>query len=187
MAGIDGRRALLSVLGNPAGIAAGDAVVLDPGGRRTVLGTALLGRAVDGLGRPLDGGLPPAGPRYAIPAVAPALQDRRLGTSPLWTRVRAIDGLLTISFERVSGSQGPPGCGKSVLLERIAAGIDADAVVVARGGERASEARRRLAWTDAVLRWSARRPTVARPNGSRRESSPWRRPSGCGRVVSTWR
>ena len=126
--------------GSPEGVACGDAVLLDPEGPRAVLGYPLLGRAVDGLGRPLDGGPVPEGARLPLTAPVPALEERRLGSRPLWCGVRAIDGMLVPARGARVGIFGPPGAGKSVLLDRIATGVDADAVVFALIGERGAEA-----------------------------------------------
>jgi FliI/YscN family ATPase len=110
--------------------------------RTIVLGTAALGRAVDGAGRVLDEGVPLKGARVRVPVepVDPAL--RAPLCSPLWTGVRAIDALLTIARGARVGIFGAPGAGKSTLIETIVDGTDADAVVVALVGERGREAQR---------------------------------------------
>lgn len=148
MVRIEGRRVTAAVLGPSQGLAPGDRVALDPEGYRAVLGAPLLGRAVDGLGVPLDGREPPAGLRVPVRSAAPRLEGRRLGAAPLWTGVRAIDGLLVPARGARIGIFGPPGTGKSVLLGAIAAGVDADAVVVALVGERGGEALRLAAAVD---------------------------------------
>lgn len=122
------------------GIAAGDRVVRDDDAIGTMFGFGVLGRAIDGNGTPIDGGTPL--PRRLRPIVrsAPAPGQRRRIDTPLWTGVRAIDGLLTIGRGARAGIFGAPGTGKSSLLESIAAWTAADAVVVALIGERGREA-----------------------------------------------
>jgi type III secretion protein N (ATPase) len=68
---------------------------------------------------------------------------------PLWTGIRAIDGLLTLVRGMRIGIFGPPGSGKSRLLDAIARGIEADAVVVALVGERRNEAHARIEARDS--------------------------------------
>ena len=73
---------------------------------------------------------------------APLPLERRAFSRPLWTGVRAIDALLTLARGMRLGIFGPPGAGKSSLLQTIARDIRADAVVVALIGERGAEAER---------------------------------------------
>lgn len=111
------------------------------------VGTGLLGRAIAGDGTLLAGAPPGALRRRALDAPAPAPSERRPVTEPLWTGVRAIDGPLTIGRGARIGIFGPPGAGKSTLVESIVAGTSADATVVALVGERGREAER---WLRAV-------------------------------------
>jgi FliI/YscN family ATPase len=149
IAAVEAGRAILSPLGDARRVAPGDAAVLEEGAERTILGAPLLGRAIDGLGRPLDGGPPPLGARLPPPACSLAPADRRPLVRALWTGVRVVDALLTPARGMRIGIFGAPGTGKSTLLETLARGIDADAVVVALIGERGVEARRRLEMLDA--------------------------------------
>lgn len=118
-------------------------VALDDIHQRRVLGVSLLGRAIDGTGQALDGRAPPHGRRTA-PGRTPLTAERAPLRVPLWTGIRAIDGLLTLVRGMRIGIFGPPGSGKSRLLETIARSIDADAVVIALVGERGNEARERI-------------------------------------------
>jgi type III secretion protein N (ATPase) len=109
------------------------------------LGAAVLGRALDSSGAPLDCGPVPDGLCGALDAPAALPSLRRPVERPMWTGVRAIDALLTIGRGARVGIFGAPGCGKSTLLETIVAGVRADAVVVGLVGERGREAQR---WID---------------------------------------
>jgi FliI/YscN family ATPase len=111
------------------------------------VGTALLGRAIAGDGTLLAGAPPGALRRWPLDAPAPAPSERRPVAESFWTGVRAIDGPLVIGRGARVGIFGPPGAGKSSLLEAIVAGSRADATVVALVGERGREAER---WLRAV-------------------------------------
>ena len=80
-------------------------------------GEALIGRVIDGLGRPIDG----RGPirsvrRRALSAERTNPLDRNPIRTPLGTGVRAIDGLLTLGKGQRIGIMAGSGVGKSVLL-----------------------------------------------------------------------
>jgi type III secretion protein N (ATPase) len=111
---------------------------------RMVLGTALLGRALDSTGVVLDGGPAPAGRRRTCIAEVPAPGERVAVAEPFWTGIRALDGPLTFARGARIGIFGAPGAGKSTLLEDLVAGSCADATVVALIGERGREAERWL-------------------------------------------
>jgi FliI/YscN family ATPase len=123
-------RVLLTPHGDVQGVAAGDRVYSHRGA--VPLGLALLGRRVDCS---LDADLAPR--PYVRSPVAEIL----------WTGVRAVDGLLAFGRGARIGIFGPPGTGKSTLLESVAKGARADAVVVGLIGERGREAER---WTRDV-------------------------------------
>jgi len=142
---LDAHGATLAPLGSLDGIAAGDVVAGDPHAMSHVLGTPLLGRAVDANGAPLDDGPAPRGPRRSVVAPAETPAARRPLREVFWTGIRAIDGPLSFARGARIGIFGAPGCGKSTLLEHLVAGADADAVVVGLIGERGREAERWIA------------------------------------------
>ncbi len=145
-------RVRLAPTGATRGIAVGDRVVSDGGPGRVGLGSALLGRAVDGNGTPLDGKpAPPMDDRTRAEArTGPTPPgERRAVTIPFETRIPALDAFLTAGRGARIGIFGPPGAGKSSLLEAIVAGARADAIVLALVGERGREAQRWIAVTDA--------------------------------------
>jgi len=126
----------------------GDSVLLRPGvavrpeGRPGMLpvGRAYLGRAVDGLGNPIDGG-----PALRCTAEWPAggkrtgALDRASVREPFDTGIRSINALTTLGIGQRVGIMAGSGVGKSVLIDMIADGAEADVVVVGLIGERARE------------------------------------------------
>jgi flagellum-specific ATP synthase len=108
----------------------------------TPVGWELLGRVIDPLGRPVDGG-PPITPRRWKPthfAAPTALQRPRI-TRPLETGVRVLDGMLTLGRGQRVGLFAGSGVGKSTLLGEIAKTAKADLNVIALVGERGREVR----------------------------------------------
>jgi type III secretion protein N (ATPase) len=146
---LHGTRAVLVPFGALDGVAGGDRVESDPSVLALPLGMALLGRAVDAAGAPLDGGWPPRGLRRRANPTSHAVAERRPCDAVCWTGVRAIDGPLALGRGARIGVFGPPGAGKSSLLDAVARGAGADAVVVGLVGERGREAERRLARLDS--------------------------------------
>jgi len=139
-------RVVLAPLEDAQHVASGDVATIEEGAGGAVLGTPLLGRAVDGLGRPIDGFPAPQGVLRSTRRLArtPAARERCALTKPLWTGIRAIDALLTLARGMRVGIFGPPGCGKSQLLRLIASGVQADAVICTLVGERGTEAQQVL-------------------------------------------
>jgi F-type H+/Na+-transporting ATPase subunit alpha len=86
------------VLLDPTEGVAADSVVRGTGDVvRVPVGPGLLGRVVDPLGRPLDGGPPIAAERHVpIEQPAPAIVDRALVTEPVQTGVLVIDSLFPL-------------------------------------------------------------------------------------------
>ncbi|HZO92346.1 MAG TPA: flagellar protein export ATPase FliI [Candidatus Baltobacteraceae bacterium] len=135
-------KVLLMPLGELGGIAAGSDVVALGKPLQIGLSDALLGRVLDGLGRPIDGRGPIAGARRSDIAGGPpnALHRRRV-TDPLGVGVRAIDGLLTVGKGQRVGIFAGSGVGKSTVLGMIARNTAADVNVIALVGERGKEVR----------------------------------------------
>ncbi|MCA9310255.1 MAG: FliI/YscN family ATPase [Phycisphaerales bacterium] len=108
----------------------------------TPVGTGVVGRVMDALGRPIDG-RGPLGDVEMRPLIAPpppAMTRQRI-TQTLETGVRAIDGLLTIGHGQRMGLFAGPGVGKSTLLATFANRAKADLIVIALIGERGREVR----------------------------------------------
>ena len=108
--------------------------------RHVPVGMGLLGRVVDGNGRPLDG----LGPIVADASVSlNHTPPNPLNRSPIDTvldvGVRAINGLLTVGRGQRMGLFAGSGVGKSVLLGMMARYTQADVIVVGLIGERGRE------------------------------------------------
>jgi flagellum-specific ATP synthase len=126
----------------------GDAVLLRPGvpvraeGRPGMLpvGPEFLGRAVDGQGRPIDGG-PPIRASAERPAggIRTGALDRASVAQPFDTGIRALNALTTVGVGQRVGIMAGSGVGKSVLIDMIAQGAEADVIVLGLIGERARE------------------------------------------------
>ncbi|SPU50702.1 flagellar protein export ATPase FliI [Bordetella trematum] len=109
-------------------------------GRHLPVGNALLGRVVDGAGRPLDGLGPLVGAQLAPLAAQPINPLSRAPIdSVLDVGVRAINGLLTVGRGQRMGLFAGSGVGKSVLLGMMARYTRADVIVVGLIGERGRE------------------------------------------------
>lgn len=106
---------------------------------QVAVGPGMLGRVLNGLGRPI--GEPISGPleRVAVDAAPPSALARRPVSEPLATGVRAIDGLMSLGVGQRVGLFAGSGVGKSTLLGAVARGTSADVVVVALVGERGRE------------------------------------------------
>jgi len=140
--GFRDERILLMPLGEMEGIQPGSEVYPLSKSFRVPVGMDLLGRVLDGLGRPIDGG-PALVLSHSVPTNRPAPNpmQRRPITEPLVTGVRAIDGLLTIGKGQRMGIFAGSGVGKSTLLGTLARRARADVSVIALVGERGREVR----------------------------------------------
>lgn len=135
--------AMLMPLGTPEGIGPDDAVTPLGAPLEIAVGTALLGRVLDGLGRPIDGGPPleslPDLATFPVLRSPPNPMTRPRIHAPLVTGVRAIDGLLTLGEGQRVGLFAGSGVGKSTLLGQIARQSSADVFVACLIGERGRE------------------------------------------------
>ena len=104
------------------------------------VGPELLGRVIDGLGRPIDG----KGPIYTdceYPVNNEPVNplERSMISEPFATGVSAIDGLLTCGIGQRMGIFSGSGVGKSTLIGMIARYARSDVNVIALIGERGRE------------------------------------------------
>jgi FliI/YscN family ATPase len=124
------------------GLCAGDPIVARPEAARVPVGPSLLGRVLDGFGRPVDGGPPIAGEAaYHLYQSPPGPLEREPIEEYLVTGVRAIDGLLPCGKGQRVGIFGGSGVGKSTLLAAMARHSLAAVNVIALIGERNREVR----------------------------------------------
>jgi type III secretion protein N (ATPase) len=135
-------RAVLMPLGDLAGVGL-DGEVL-PTGRPLAIraGGGLLGRILDGLGRPIDGRPLPDGLEewpVSRPPPPPLSRGRIRAALPLG--VRSIDALATVGEGQRIGLFAGAGVGKSTLLGQIARGTAAELSVLCLVGERGREVR----------------------------------------------
>ncbi|MBI4578510.1 MAG: FliI/YscN family ATPase [Planctomycetes bacterium] len=151
-------RTVLMPLGDPLGIARGDEVAAEPAEARVGVCEALLGRMLDGLGRPIDGGRTLHYEQwYPLYRTAPPALTRTRIRHPIATGVRAIDGMATVGRGQRMGLFAGTGVGKRVLMGMIARNTDADVVVCGLIGERGREVRE---FIDKNLGDEGRRKTV---------------------------
>jgi len=135
----DGARALL--FGEPEGIGTGDRVTRRPEGHGIPLCRELVGRVIDALGSPLDGGPPLPLVPVSPDGTAPSPLRRARILEPLPVGVRAIDVLATTGKGQRIGIFGGSGVGKSTLLGMMTRGTTAGLTVLALIGERGREVR----------------------------------------------
>jgi flagellum-specific ATP synthase len=126
----------------------GDSVLLRPGARvrpegrpgMLPVGAAFLSRAVDGEGHPIDlGGPIHARTEWPSGGIRTGALDRSPVRESFDTGVRALNALTTFGVGQRIGIMAGSGVGKSVLLDMIAHGAEAEIVVVGLIGERARE------------------------------------------------
>jgi len=124
------------------GLHLGDPITARKEDARMETGPELLGRVIDGFGKPLDGKGPIGGKHpYALYAAAPGPLDREPIGEPLVTGIRAVDSLLTCGKGQRIGIFGGSGVGKSTLLGAMSHYSSADVSVIALIGERNREVR----------------------------------------------
>ena len=117
------------------GLQLGDRVIARRDDARLRVGPGLLGRVLDGFGRPMDDGPPlRAAASYPLYTAPPQPLDREHIVEPLVTGIRAIDGLLPCGKGQRVGIFGGSGVGKSTLLGAMSRHNDADVSVIAKCG-----------------------------------------------------
>lgn len=131
---------LLMPQGEVRGIRPQARVVLQNREAVVQVGEALLGRVLDGLGRPLDDN-GPLTTNHTYPLYASPLNpiSREKIREPLDVGVRAINGLLTLGRGQRVGIFAGSGVGKSTLLGMMARFTRSDVSVIALIGERGRE------------------------------------------------
>jgi F-type H+-transporting ATPase subunit beta len=108
-------------MGLTSGLSLGDAVHMTHRPIEVPVGPGVLGRALDVLGRPIDGlgPLPDDLPRASIHRQAPRLDLRDRVERPFLTGIKAIDLLAPLPRGGKAGMFGGAGVGKTVLLMEL--------------------------------------------------------------------
>ena len=137
--GFRDEQAVLVPLGELAGIAAASAVWRTGAPLSITCGDEMLGRVLDGIGQPVDGGPELTGETWAVDRAAPPALSRPPISAPQPTGVRAIDAMLSLGRGQRIGLFAAAGVGKSTLLGQIARNATADVIVHCQVGERGRE------------------------------------------------
>ena len=139
---LDDEKLVCMPFGRLDGLRAGAAAISEERPPSVPVGAGLLGRVIDGLGRPIDGRPLPTGcERVAVSGTPPHPLRRANVDRPLPLGVRAMDTLVPCGRGQRIGIFAGSGVGKSSLLSMIARGTEADVSVIALVGERGREVR----------------------------------------------
>jgi FliI/YscN family ATPase len=124
------------------GLQLGDPLAARSEESRVLVGPGLLGRVIDGFGKPMDDGPPiEARETYSLHGTSTNPLHREHITQMLVTGIRAIDALLPCGKGQRIGIFGGSGVGKSTLLGSMSRHNSADVTVIAMIGERNREVR----------------------------------------------
>jgi flagellum-specific ATP synthase len=130
----------LMAYGETTGVEIGDRVVASGRVLQVPVSDKLLGRVLNGMGAPIDGGGEIESPRmYPALADAPDPIKRRRIKDQIVTGVRSLDGLLAVGRGQRLGIFSGSGVGKSTVMGMIARNTGADVNVIALIGERGRE------------------------------------------------
>lgn len=132
VASLEPDRIACVLLDAPEATLAGDVVTRSGDVVRLPVGPALLGRIVDPLGRPLDGG-PPISSAMQLPAErsAPSIIDRATVRDPVHTGTLAIDALFPLGRGQRELIIGDRGTGKTALaVDALLAQADTELISV---------------------------------------------------------
>jgi flagellum-specific ATP synthase len=133
---------LLMPFGSLQGIGPGNPVTASGEPFLLPVGEDLLGRVLDGLGRPIDELPPPRTEELRSTVALPPSPLRRTRiTERLSLGVRALDGFAPCGTGQRLGIFAGSGVGKSTLLGMIASATSADVNVICLAGERGREVR----------------------------------------------
>lgn len=138
--GFRDNRTLLMALDDIIGVEPGSIIESTQESPTFNVSPKLIGRVLDGNGRPLDGkGTIPFYTEYPLMGTALNPLERRRIRQSLDIGVRSINGLLTCAKGQRIGILAGTGVGKSVLMGMIARNTEADLNVIALIGERGRE------------------------------------------------
>lgn len=125
---------------DPGGLGPGARVWVRSNHSKAGLGDALLGRVIDGVGKPLDGMEPLVYTDYlSLEGLPVNPMERGFIDTVLDTGIKAINSCLTVGRGQRLGLVAGSGVGKSVLLGMLTRNTVADVVVIGLIGERGRE------------------------------------------------
>ena len=140
--GFKDKHVLMMALNDMRGVALGSKIILSRQIATVRAGDELLGRVVDGLGRPLDDkGEIENFREVALYSEVRNPLARRPIREPIDLGIRSINGALTAGLGQRVAIMAGSGVGKSVLLGMMARNTNADVNVIAMIGERGREVR----------------------------------------------
>ena len=134
-------RVLLMPFGQTTGVGPGSRVENTGEPLKLSVSDELLGKALDGLGNPIDGTEINTSEYYSVEESPPDPMSRQLIENELSLGVKAVDGLITIGKGQRIGIFAGSGVGKSTLMGMFARNTKADVNVIALIGERGREVR----------------------------------------------
>jgi len=173
--GFSGERLFLMPSERLTGVLPGARVIPQTEEQGIPVGMELLGRVVDGIGKPIDG------KGEIITAQTSGYNNQRINplsrkaiTEPLDVGIKAINALLTVGQGQRMGLFAGSGVGKSVLLGMMTRGTNADVVVVGLIGERGREVKE---FIEEILGPEGRKRSVV--VAAPADASPLMRLKGC--------
>jgi flagellum-specific ATP synthase len=138
--GFSGERLFLMPVGDMRGVVPNARVIPVSSSPEVIVGDDLLGRVLDGRGKPLDGGKPLSrGQSVSLMGEPINPLQRQPIHSQLDVGVRSINSLLSVGRGQRMGLFAGSGVGKSMLLSMMTRNTEADVVVVGLVGERGRE------------------------------------------------
>ncbi len=176
------------LLGPTEGIKEGETVKRTQRIASVMAGEGMLGRVVDGLGRPIDGKGPIQGKTYEMPLErkAPGVIFRQPVNQPLQTGLKAIDAMIPIGRGQRELIIGDRQTGKTAIAidtiinqkDNFKNGDPIYCIYVAVG-------QNMVLWT--IPSWSAQRPPTLPPCSSTRHTRAWPSPNtSATQAVTLW-
>jgi type III secretion protein N (ATPase) len=140
--GFSKQAVLLTPFGSMQGISSTAEVTPCGRAHHVAVGSALLGRIVDGFGAPIDTrGHIAATAQLPVYAPPPPPLERAVIDRPFDTGIKVVDALLRVGQGQRMGLFAPAGVGKSTLIGMLARGAASEVNVIALIGERGREVR----------------------------------------------
>ena len=161
------------------GVSAGARVLPLSSKVKLPLSMELLGRVINGVGKPLDGLGPIKSDEQAYESKQLNPLARRAIKKPLDVGVRAINSFITVGEGQRMGLFAGSGVGKSVLLGMMTRGTTADVIVVGLVGERGREVKE---FIEEILGEEGRKRSVV--VAAPADNSPLMRLKGCETAVT---